>query len=209
MHGQRLDGTANADALRALPDITRSKDVPDLTNAAAKVSLKALGRAPDETAWRVERSTLSRAEVQGQVEETAPAPDDAAQVQHGESAPTRQRAGRRCDRLRHLWPVRPVWSSWAGGKNRGARKRPSCFERPHRLSVGAPVFVCRPRERQSTDSSVRLALHVGNRWHATALFRGRSIAIIADQNNGKPPHKSIPRIQADSYGASTNARQKY
>lgn len=91
MHGQRIDGAAIADALRALPDATRNKDVLDLTNAAAKVSLDALGKAPEGPAWRVQRPVLSRADVQAHVEETAPAPGDAAQGQHGESAPTRQR----------------------------------------------------------------------------------------------------------------------
>ena len=91
MHGQRVDGATIAEALQALPDGTRNKDVLDLTNMAAKVSLDALGKAPDETAWRVERSVLSRADVQRQVEEVAPAPDDAGRVQHGDVAPMRQR----------------------------------------------------------------------------------------------------------------------
>ncbi|HDR9249739.1 hypothetical protein [Burkholderia vietnamiensis] len=76
--------------MQALPAGTRNKDVLDLTNAAAKVSLDALGRASDETAWRVERSVLSRAEAQPKVE-VAAAAAEAADMQHGETAPTRQR----------------------------------------------------------------------------------------------------------------------
>ncbi len=90
MHGQRVDGAAIAGALRALPSDTRNKDVLDLTNTSAKVSLEALGKAPDETAWRVERSVLSRAGVQPKVDVAAVA-EEGADAQHGELAPTRQR----------------------------------------------------------------------------------------------------------------------
>lgn len=89
-HGQRVDGAAIADALQALPRGTRNKEVLDLTNAAATVSIQALGKAPEGTVWRIERSVLSRVDVQRQVKEVAPPLDDAGQVQHGESAPMRQ-----------------------------------------------------------------------------------------------------------------------
>lgn len=72
MHGQRVDGAAIADALQALPRGTRNKEVLDLSNAAAKVSLDALGRASDETAWRVERSVLPKREMRPKVEVAAP-----------------------------------------------------------------------------------------------------------------------------------------
>ncbi|MBR8007412.1 hypothetical protein [Burkholderia vietnamiensis] len=90
-HGQRVDGAAIADALQALPRSTRSKEVLDLSNAAAKVSLEVLGKAPQETAWRIERPVLPKGEAQPQAEAAAPAEEGDANVQHGEVAPTRQR----------------------------------------------------------------------------------------------------------------------
>ncbi|MBR8211136.1 DUF1738 domain-containing protein [Burkholderia cenocepacia] len=89
-HGQRVDGAAIADALLALPRGTRNKEVLDLTNAAAKVSLEASGKAPEETAWRIERPVLPKREMQPQAGATEPA-EGAADVQSGEAAPTRQR----------------------------------------------------------------------------------------------------------------------
>ncbi|WP_293035763.1 ArdC family protein [Paraburkholderia sp.] len=90
-HGQRVDGMAIADTLQALPRGTRNKEILDLTNAAAKVSLEALGKAPEGTAWRVERSVLPKCEVQPRAEAAAPAEEGAANVEHNEAAPTRQR----------------------------------------------------------------------------------------------------------------------
>ena len=91
MHGQRVDGVAIADALRALPDATRNKDVLDLTNVAAKVSLEALSKAPGETAWRVERLVLAKCEMRPDVEATTPATEAAAAAQYGDAAPMQQR----------------------------------------------------------------------------------------------------------------------
>ncbi|WP_186200438.1 ArdC family protein [Burkholderia gladioli] len=91
MHGQRVDGAAIADALRALPSDTRNKDVLDLTNAAARVSLEALGKAPGETAWRVERSVLPKHEIQPLADVPTQVLEAAADVQHDGTAPMRQR----------------------------------------------------------------------------------------------------------------------
>lgn len=90
-HGQRVDGMAIADALQALPRGTRNKEILDLANAAAKVSLEALGKAPEGTAWRVERLVLLKREVQPLAEACAPAEEGATNVERGEPAPTRQR----------------------------------------------------------------------------------------------------------------------
>lgn len=64
----------------------RNKDVLDLTNAAAKVSLDTLGKAPEGTAWRVERSVLPKHEVQRQADVAS-----TAEAAEALLAPTRQR----------------------------------------------------------------------------------------------------------------------
>ncbi|WP_186208237.1 ArdC-like ssDNA-binding domain-containing protein [Burkholderia gladioli] len=90
-HGQRVDGMAIADALQALPRGTRDKEILDLTNAAAKVSLEALGKAPEGTAWRVERRVLPKCEVQPQSKVAALAEEVAADARCRDHASTRQR----------------------------------------------------------------------------------------------------------------------
>lgn len=91
MHGQRIDGASIADALQALPSDTRNKDVLDMTNAAAKVSLEALGRAPEGTAWRVERSVLTKSEMRPEIKDRTPAMYEAGDALHGDAAPSQQR----------------------------------------------------------------------------------------------------------------------
>lgn len=91
MHGQRVDGVAISEALLALPAGTRSKDVLDVTNAAAKLSLEALGKAPEGTAWRVERLVLPKREVRPQADETAPAMEAAVGAQQGDLPAMQQR----------------------------------------------------------------------------------------------------------------------
>ncbi|PMS23025.1 hypothetical protein C0Z18_02040 [Trinickia dabaoshanensis] len=93
---------AIADALQALPRGTRNKEVLDLTNAAATVSIQALGKAPEGTVWRIDRSVLSQTEARSEAKMVASTALSKGNVPRGDVEHARQRSecARQCDEKR-------------------------------------------------------------------------------------------------------------